>query len=346
MRRRGLALAGAATLLWPLGGPVDGQASREPQARFRSGVDLINVTATVSDRNGRFVSGLAQDDFLVYEDDRLQDLVHFSAERAPVSLGIALDTSGSMVGEKMDSARKAIDRFLYDLLDREDEIFVYGFADFPMLVQPWTTNRDELREALQRLRPRGATAMYDTVAEAVPRAQSGRHRKRALLIISDGNDTNSEVGVRDLRELIRETEVLVYAIGIDARARETFVRRPTQRPPFPLPGPRFPRGGGQIPQFPPPFPPGNTRNGPLDERVNQGALRELTDDSGGRTEIVRSARDLDPATASIADELSLQYSLGYASTGERDGRWHAIRIEVRGGDRYVVRARTGYVATP
>ena len=82
-----------------------------------------------------------------------------------------------------------------------------------------------------------------------------------------------------------------------------------------------------------------------DDRVNVVALREITDDSGGRTEIVRDPRDLDPATASIADELSKQYSLGYPSTGKADGRWHSIVVEVR-GSAYRVRARRGYVATP
>ena len=83
----------------------------------------------------------------------------------------------------------------------------------------------------------------------------------------------------------------------------------------------------------------------LDERVNVAALRDITDDSGGRTEVIRTARDLDPATAGIADELSKQYYIGYASTGVKDGKWHAIRVEVRDG-RYHVRARRGFVATP
>ena len=82
-----------------------------------------------------------------------------------------------------------------------------------------------------------------------------------------------------------------------------------------------------------------------DERVNVAALREITDDSGGRTELVRDARDLDPATAGIADELSKQYYIGYPATSEKDGRWHAIRVEVRNSS-YIVRARKGYVATP
>ena len=88
--------------------------------RFKSGVELINVTATVSDLSGRFVSGLRQEDFVVYEDDRPVAVTHFSAERVPVSLGIALDTSGSMAGTKIQEAQSALDRFLYDLLDRQD----------------------------------------------------------------------------------------------------------------------------------------------------------------------------------------------------------------------------------
>jgi hypothetical protein len=83
---------------------------------------------------------------------------------------------------------------------------------------------------------------------------------------------------------------------------------------------------------------------PNDERVNVAALRELTLDSGGRTEVIRDARDLNPATASIADELSRQYYLGYQASGKKDGRYHAIRVEVR-DRRYIVRARKGYVAS-
>ena len=86
------------------------------------------------------------------------------------------------------------------------------------------------------------------------------------------------------------------------------------------------------------------RIGPSDDRVNVAALRDMTDDSGGRTEVIRDGRDLNPATASIADELSKQYYLGYQASGRKDGRWHSIRVEVRSG-RYTVRARKGYVAS-
>ena len=111
----------------------------------------------------------------------------------------------------------------------------------------------------------------------------------------------------------------------------------------------MPGGGGRRPPpaAPPTFPPTSPRgnNRANDDHVNVAALREITDDSGGRTEIVRGARDLDPATAGIADELSRQYYIGYAATGVKDGRWHPIRLELRNPS-YTVRARRGFVATP
>jgi VWFA-related protein len=155
-----------------------------------------------------------------------------------------------------------------------------------------------------------------------------------------------------VKQVVRETEVLVYAVGIDGSGQGTFQRRtpPIQQPqprlpiPFPFPGGR---GSGRIPIPVPQYPP-TSRGGysiGADDPVNVMALREITDDSGGRTEIVNDINDLDPAVASIADELSQQYYLGYPSPGHRDGRWHTIRVEVRDPS-LKVRARKGYVATP
>jgi len=329
--------------------PVAGQEG----FRFRSGVELINVTATVTDRTGRFLEGLRKEDFVVYEDNQPVEISHFSAERTPVSLGIVLDTSGSMQGEKWYAARDAIDKFLQRLTDPEDDFFLYRFSAGADLVQDWTSDRRSLSWSLGRVNPNGGTAMYDAVAEAVPMAHGGRNRKKALVIISDGNDTSSRVGVGEVRQLVRETEVLVYAVGIDGQGTPTVMSRP--RPPIgggprlPIP---FPGSGGRGGGFP--FPGsggpiggggGGVYAGGQSDRVNVTALREITDDSGGRTEIVRDPRDLDPATANIADELSQQYYIGYPSQGHKDGRWHTIRVEVRDPS-LRVRARRGYIATP
>jgi VWFA-related protein len=320
--------------------------------RFKSGIELINVNATVSDANGRFVSGLQKDDFLVYEDDRPVEVTQFDAQRAPVSLGIALDTSGSMVGEKMDAARAALNRLLVMLLDPDDEIFLYRFSNYPTLIQGWTTERQPILRALERLNPSGGTAMYDTVLDAVPLIAKGQKRKKALLLISDGRDTSSTTTPGDVKRAIRDSEALVYAIGIDCSTtdggrRQDQRQSPLAQMPFPFP---FPGGGRRgwppiPPRTVPPRPPDRgTWMRSCGDPVDVSALRDLTDDSGGRTEIIREPRDLDPATVGIADELSKQYYLGYTAVASRDGRWHSIRVELKNKS-YRVRARRGYTAS-
>jgi len=350
LRRAALFAAALALLIVSLHGQEKDAGDKVDQGvRFRSGVEVINVTATVFDAGGHFVPGLSQDDFVVYEDNSRVEVTHFNAERVPVSLGIALDTSGSMAGNKMDAARGALTRFVADLLDRSDELFLYRFSNYPTLAQGWTSERQRILGALDRMTPNGGTAMYDAVSEAIPLAQQGKNRKKALVVISDGNDTASQLGIRDVKQQIRESEVLVYAIGIDGEGDASVRRAPLQPPripiPIPLPFPGAPRGRSGWPPAQPPI--GGTGGGKtrgLDDRVNVTALRDMTDDSGGRTEIVRDIRDLDPATAGIADELSKQYYLGYTSPGKKDGQWHAIRVEVR-NHAYRVRSRRGYTAS-
>ena len=324
----------------------------EVEFRFKSGVELINVTATVSDGSGRFVPGLRQEDFAVYEDGRPQAVSHFSAERVPVSVGIVLDTSGSMTGERIRAARNALDRFLYDLLDTEDEVFLYRFDDRPVLVQDWTTDRQLLSEALGRIAADGTTALYDAVVQAVRLSATGQHRKKALVVLSDGNDTASSARLRDVRELIRESDALLYAIGLECGigADRRLQRSPQlqRRGPLQFPFPPGGRRGWSIPPQPRPrpLPPpqGRTWSQGCNQSVDVKALRNITDDSGGRTEVVRDPSDLNDATAAIADELRQQYYLGYLSSEKKDGRWHSIRVEVP-NQQYRIRARRGYIAS-
>ena len=171
-------------------------------------------------------------------------------------------------------------------------------------------------------------------------------------MISDGNDTSSQTTIRELKQQIRESEVLVYAIGIDGdgdgptyrRRRRRRHRAPPIPFPFPVPG-RGPAGVSAVARRVSGAQGGGWRIPASDDRVNVAALRDMTDDSGGRTEVIRDARDLNPATASIADELSKQVlPRDIRRPAKKDGRWHTIRVEVRGG-RYVVRARKGYIAS-
>jgi Ca-activated chloride channel family protein len=317
---------------------------------FKTGVELVSVPVTVTDAGGHSVSGLQREDFVVTEDGQPQTVSQFDAERVPVSLGILLDTSGSMVGEKIVAAQKAIHRFLFDLLGAGDEVFLYRFDSRPALVQPWTSDRRAAGAALGAIRPFGGTAMYDAVAEAVPLAEAGTRRKKALVVISDGNDTTSHTSVTTLQQRVRESGVLVYAIGIDSDGASRGARPAASNEvsPRPVPSP-FPGASAAAPRpSTPPAPPAPSasthRTGAgVNVSVNADALHRLTDDSGGRTEIILAPRDLDPATAGIADELSRQYFLGYVSSRPKDGKWHTIEVRV-GRCNCIVRARKGFIA--
>jgi Ca-activated chloride channel homolog len=348
LRASGFAIAAAVAALAAVSAQTQSaqtQSGGDTQGfKFKSGVELINVTATVTDATGRFVPGLRMEDFDVYEDNELQHVTHFSADRVPVSLGILLDTSQSMQGDKFDSARTALDRFLSDLASPDDEFFLMQFSSTPHLLQGWTTNRQQISRALSGVAPRGGTAMYDAIADSAPLMRQARNTKKAIVIISDGNDMTSDTPVADIHKIIRSSEALIYAVGIDCSGMPSF-RRPMmgQRGPGPRPYP-FPMPGRR--PWPPQYPqqPPSRDFGRCNDPVDVMALRDLTDDTGGRTEIVRSARDLNPATEGIADELSKQYYLGYPSPGKKDGRWHTLRVEVH-NKALRVRSRRGYVAS-
>ena len=350
-RNAGVAVI-AALLLW-----IPGTEARQQKGQgfsFRTSVELINVTATVTDSQGRFVPGLKAEDFEVYEDGKLQTISQFDSDRVPVSLGIALDTSGSMAGEKIAAAQSAVNRFLYDLLGEQDEVFLYRFDSRVDLVSGWTDDRRAVGRMLGSIRPNGGTALYDAVAESIPLAQNGTRRKKALLVISDGNDQNSSTSVEAVRQQIRESEVLVYAIGIDASGASSSSYSsgsstsgqagtpPLNPQPSAFPGARPIPPPSPRPSAPPPPNPSVRRGS--EGRLNVNALRALTDDSGGRTEIIVSPRDLDPATAGIASELSRQYFLGYSTSSPKDGRWHTIDVRVRRGN-HTIRARKGFIGS-
>lgn len=271
---------------------------------FQAGIELVQMAVTVVDADGRLVGDLRREDFEVFEDGEPQTVTHFARERVPLSLGVVLDVSQSMHGQRIDDARLALDRFLADLLDPADEVFVIVFNHTPRVEVPWTLGPRQLRHRLDDIRPLGGTSLYDAMMRALPLFDVREHQRAAVVLISDGADTGSEANVRDVRRVLRRSDAFVYALAIDA---------PEARP--------------------------------INDRVNPFALREMTTESGGYTEVVRDSPELGPATARIADELNQQYTLSYMPQRPADGSYRSIRVRVP-GDEYRVRTRRGYVAEP
>jgi len=183
---------------------------------FRSGIDLVQMSATVVDEDGRLVGDLRREDFEVFENGVRQTVTHFTRDRVPLSVGVVLDVSQSMYGQRIGDARLALDRFLADLLDPEDEVFVIVFNHTPRVEVRWTLGPRQLRNRLDDIRPFGGTSIYDAMMEALPLFDVRQHQRAAVVLISDGSDTGSHADVRDVRRLLRRSDVFVYAIAIDA----------------------------------------------------------------------------------------------------------------------------------
>jgi VWFA-related protein len=192
---------------------------------LKSGVDIVAVTATVFDADGRLVQGLPRDAFEIYEDGELQTITQFTNERVPVGLGLLLDVSDSMFGQRLADARVAVERFLFELLDKSDEFFVLAFNHYPHILTRWTSTPDVVKRALDELRPNGGTAIYDAVIGALPMIARRSRERAALLVISDGADTASDATISEVRTALLRSDAFVYAIAIDSPKRQAINTR-------------------------------------------------------------------------------------------------------------------------
>ncbi len=183
---------------------------------FRSDVTTVPVTVTVTDAQGRLVTGLSRDDFEVYEEGLEQRVTQFTDERVPVSVGMMLDASDSMRGQPIVDARGAVDRFLGELLDPGDEAFVATFNHGTRLAAVWTRPPSLLRHALDAVRPSGGTAIYDALATASPMFERRTHTRAAFVLVSDGADTASDRTLLQALDVVRTSDAVVYAVGIDS----------------------------------------------------------------------------------------------------------------------------------
>jgi Ca-activated chloride channel homolog len=187
---------------------------------FRGSVTTVEIPVTVTDTNNRLITGLTKDDFEVFEDGDPEPITQFSDKRTPVSVGVLLDISDSMRGQPIVDARDALDRFMADLLDADDEAFVGAFNHLPRILVPWTAPPSRLAGRLDNERPTGGTAMYDAIAVSASMFGRRQRTRAAMIVISDGADTASDHSLPQTRELLRRSDAFVYAIAIDSTTEQ------------------------------------------------------------------------------------------------------------------------------
>lgn len=269
--------------------------------------DLITLTVTVTDTYGRYVSGLSKNAFSLFDQKLPQEITFFSDDDSPVSVGVIFDVSGSMGGDKIKHAREALSKFI-QTSHNSDEYFLIGFNSRAQLLLDKTRDGNAVLDKLMFVQTRNNTALYDACYLGVEKVQRGTHAKRALLLISDGQDNNSRYTFNELRRLLKESDVVLYGIGILG---------------------------------------GNDAGSQLGME-GQGILDELANVSGGKAFFPRSTIEMDDIFEQIALELRHQYSIGYKPNNfSNDGKWHKIKVKVtppRGLPRLFVRAKEGYFA--
>lgn len=271
--------------------------------------DLVSLTLTVTDLYGRFVSGLNKEAFTIFDGNQEQEISFFSDADAPASIGILFDVSGSMSSEKLGKARKALEKFI-NTSHPSDEYFLIAFNDRAQLVLDRTRDGDALLRKLTLIQTKGSTALYDAAYLGIERVTRGTRQKKAMLIISDGQDNASRYNFGEVRRLMKESDVTVYAVGImDGRD-----------------------------------------SGSVTGMQGQAFLDELTSVTGGKSFYPQTDVELDEIFERIALELRHQYSIGFTPKDfTPDGKWHKVKVKVkppRGLSRLTVRTREGYYASP
>ena len=298
--------------------PQKGQELEIPSRQLVSQAGYAQVTVTVTDASGNYVPGLSKDDFRVFEDGQQRPVEFFRKDqRAPVSVGILVDTSGSMQ-PKIPQARAAIEQFVRDL-NQDDDVFLFAFSDRPFLLQPFTVDHSLVMSRLELLHAYGRTALFDVILDGLRMVQRGRYDKKVLLVVTDGMDTASQASINQVVLQARSEGVLVYSIGIGDPnvASSGFVVSI---------GPFLLGGAGDM------------------ERVDAETLSTLSQETGAKTFIVRQAGDgvaLRKATESISGELREQYTVGFVSPNPEHGGYRSLKVEVPSHPDVSVRVRKG-----
>ncbi len=179
---------------------------------YKSSVELVLVPVTITDPMNRLVTGLDKDNFSVFEGKSQQEIKSFSSEDAPVSLGVIFDMSGSM-SSKIERAREAVVEF-FKTANPQDEFFMITFADKPEEVSDFTSSIEDIQGKLVYTVPKGRTALLDAIYLGVSKMRHAKYPKKAMLVISDGGDNHSRYTEGEIKSMVKEADVLVYAVGI------------------------------------------------------------------------------------------------------------------------------------
>jgi Ca-activated chloride channel homolog len=315
MRARIITLGLAATIgLWgqpnitPRGKAPVAAPAKLPQSNIRIDTNLVLVPVTVCDPNNKPVTGLEKEHFRVFDDKVEQTITHFAMEDEPLAVGLVFDTSGSM-GTKLRRSRMAAAAF-FRQANPEDEFFLVEFNDQPRLVVPLTRDVAEIQNQLTFTTSKGRTALLDAILLALNEMKKSKMKRKALLIISDGGDNSSRYTEGEVRNRVREGDVLIYAIGI--------------------------------------FEPYGSRSRSPEELNGPGLLNDLAEQSGGRHLPVEDLSELPDVAAKIGIELRNRYVIGFTPTDQqRDGRYHHVKVQVvppHGLPTLKAYWRTGYYA--
>jgi len=284
-----------------------GQPIEDGQS-VRIDVELALVNVTVTDPYNRLVTGLDADNFRVFEDNVEQEVVNFSSEDVPISIGVIFDHSGSMA-DKLGKAKEAAIQF-FKTANPQDEFFLVGFNERAELLSPFTDSVEDLQGRIFSVPAKGRTALLDAIYLGLSEMKGAHHAKRALLIISDGGDNSSRYNEKDIKRLVREADTQLYSIGI--------------------------------------FDPFEYRSRTLEELHGPSLLSEVTELTGGRSFSVEDINELPDIAAKIGMELRNQYVLGYRpSNKSHDARWRKIKIKLhapKGLPPLTAYAKTGYYA--
>jgi Ca-activated chloride channel homolog len=279
-----------------------------PGKVIRTDVDLALVNVTVTDPYNRLVTGLEQDNFRVSEDGTEQEIVSFSSEDVPISIGVIFDFSGSM-SNKVDKAREAALQF-FKTANPQDEFFLVSFNERAELTSTFTNSVEDLQSRMMLTAPKGRTALLDAIYLGLSQMRGAHNAKRALLILSDGGDNHSRYNENDIKRLVKEADTQLYAIGL--------------------------------------FDPLGYRNRTMEELNGPSLLADITELTGGRVFAVEHLNDLPDIASKIGMELRNQYVLGYRpSNHTHDARWRKIKVKLRapkGLPPLTVYSKTGYYA--